>query len=141
MKEKLTRSQNRILGGVCSGLAEYFDIDVVLIRIIFILTILVSGAGLIIYIILWVALPEENDFKSNNMEKIEDVKTGEPTEPHHNGRRGGRGKLIPGIILILLGGFFLLEKFIPDFDWKDYWPLFLIGVGIWFIIDALIKKN
>jgi len=49
---------NRVLGGVCSGIAAYFNVDVVLIRIItVILAVLTSGGIPIIYIILWIALP------------------------------------------------------------------------------------
>lgn len=50
---------NKILGGVCSGLADYFDIDVVLVRAIVASSILFAGVGLGLYIILWFFLPEE----------------------------------------------------------------------------------
>ena len=49
---------NRILGGVCGGLGAYFNIDPIIFRIIFILISLGMGSGLIIYIILWIAIPE-----------------------------------------------------------------------------------
>lgn len=49
---------NRILGGVCGGLGNYFNIDPIVFRIIFILVALGMGFGLIIYIILWIAIPE-----------------------------------------------------------------------------------
>lgn len=50
---------NKILGGVCSGVADYFDIDVVLVRAIVASSILFAGVGLGLYIILWLFLPEE----------------------------------------------------------------------------------
>ena len=54
----LYRSQNgKILGGVCSGLGEYFDIDPVIFRVIFILLMLVDWVGFLAYIILWIVLP------------------------------------------------------------------------------------
>jgi phage shock protein PspC (stress-responsive transcriptional regulator) len=49
---------NRILGGVCSGLSAYFNLDPIVFRIIFILISLGMGSGLIIYIILWLVIPE-----------------------------------------------------------------------------------
>ncbi len=49
---------NRILGGVCSGLSAYFNVDPIVFRIIFILIALGMGSGLIIYIILWIVIPE-----------------------------------------------------------------------------------
>ena len=56
-KEKLYRSKkNRIIGGICGGIAEYFDIDPVLIRIIAVLTIFANGIGIIAYIIAWIII-------------------------------------------------------------------------------------
>ncbi len=49
---------NRVLGGVCGGLGAYFNTDAVLFRILFILIFFGMGSGLIIYIILWIAIPE-----------------------------------------------------------------------------------
>jgi phage shock protein PspC (stress-responsive transcriptional regulator) len=55
---RLYRNLNdRVLGGVCSGLAAYFDIDTVLVRIILIV-LLISGVGLLAYIILWIVIPK-----------------------------------------------------------------------------------
>ncbi len=49
---------NRILGGVCSGMSAYWQIDPLILRILFVIAFLGFGTGLIIYIILWVVLPE-----------------------------------------------------------------------------------
>lgn len=49
---------NRILGGVCSGLSAYFNVDPIVFRIIFILIAMGMGSGLIIYVILWIVIPE-----------------------------------------------------------------------------------
>lgn len=58
-KKKLTRSRDdRWLAGVCGGIAEYFDVDATLIRVLFILFSFAVGGGLIIYIILWIIMPE-----------------------------------------------------------------------------------
>lgn len=57
--KKLYRiKKGKQLGGVCTGLEKYFDIDVVFIRIIFILLTIAGGAGLLSYIILWAITPE-----------------------------------------------------------------------------------
>lgn len=50
--------ENRVLGGVCSGLGAYFSFDPLLLRLIFIIGVLFFGTGLIIYIILWIVIPE-----------------------------------------------------------------------------------
>ena len=60
MEKKLTRSRNNLLAGVCAGVAEYFGIDATLLRILYAVCTLFSGAfpGLILYIILMVIMPE-----------------------------------------------------------------------------------
>jgi phage shock protein C len=56
---KLYRSQtDRKLAGVCGGLAQYFDIDATLIRVLFV-AITLFGAGLVLYLAMWIIVPEE----------------------------------------------------------------------------------
>ena len=59
MSGKLTRSDDRMLGGVCAGIAEYFDLDATLIRIAYVLLSILSIGfpGLLVYIILWMVIP------------------------------------------------------------------------------------
>lgn len=52
-----------MIGGVCAGLSEYFQFDVTLLRIIFAVLSLGWGSGVILYIILWVILPEKNTYQ------------------------------------------------------------------------------
>ena len=62
MSKKLYRSRkNRIIAGICGGLAEYFDIDPIIVRLITLILVLSFGAGLIAYIIAWIVVPEEPD--------------------------------------------------------------------------------
>jgi len=57
--KKLYRSNDdRWLAGVCGGIAEYFNLDPTLIRVLFILFGLIVGGGLIIYLILWLVIPQ-----------------------------------------------------------------------------------
>lgn len=61
MNKKLCKSRDRIFAGVCGGLAEYFGMDVTLVRIIYVLlTIFTAFSGAIIYLILWLLMPECN---------------------------------------------------------------------------------
>jgi phage shock protein C len=64
MSNRLYRSSDRVLGGVCAGLAEYFALDPTLVRIAYILISILSAAfpGLLIYIILWVVIPENRSY-------------------------------------------------------------------------------
>jgi phage shock protein C len=57
---KLYRSRdNRMLAGVCGGLAEYFNLDVTLIRVLFVLLAVLGGSGLVIYVAMWIIVPKE----------------------------------------------------------------------------------
>jgi len=59
MKKKLTTStKNKMIAGVCGGIAEYFNVDATLVRIIFVLlTISFNIPSIVIYIILWAIMP------------------------------------------------------------------------------------
>lgn len=66
MEKKLYRDEYRkSVGGVCAGLAEYFGVDVSVIRVVFVLSMLLKGVGLIPYIVLWIVLPKR-PFNLNN---------------------------------------------------------------------------
>jgi phage shock protein C len=60
--KRFHRSKNdRMLGGVCAGLGEYLDVDPAVIRLIWVVvTILSVGTGIIVYILAWIIIPEEN---------------------------------------------------------------------------------
>lgn len=64
--KKLYRSSNRILAGVCGGIAEYFDVDPTLIRVVFAELTLFSAAfpGLLLYIILMILIPNYNQIEN-----------------------------------------------------------------------------
>jgi phage shock protein PspC (stress-responsive transcriptional regulator) len=56
---RLHRGERRVIGGVCSGIAEHFNVDVALVRIVFVVLALMSGgAGFVLYALLWFFLPE-----------------------------------------------------------------------------------
>ena len=59
--KRLYRSKNdRMLGGVCAGLGEHFDIDPTVIRLVWaVITVLSIGTGVLVYIIAWILIPEE----------------------------------------------------------------------------------
>ena len=60
MNKRLMRSNDRVIAGVCGGLAEYFDFDPVMVRIAYaFLTLFTAFCGLIFYIVLWIVMPEK----------------------------------------------------------------------------------
>lgn len=59
MKRLARSKKQRIIGGVAGGLAEYFEVDVVLVRLLWVLAAFVGGGGVLAYIIAWIIIPEE----------------------------------------------------------------------------------
>ncbi len=58
--KRLYRSaKDKVLGGVCGGLAKYFNVDPVLIRVLWAISFFFGGAGLIAYLVAWIIMPEE----------------------------------------------------------------------------------
>jgi phage shock protein C len=58
-RKKFVRSINdRKIAGVCAGVADYFDLDPTIVRVVWLLATLVPGPNIIAYVILWIALPE-----------------------------------------------------------------------------------
>ncbi len=65
-KSKLTRSNNRVIAGVCAGLAVWLGWDIALVRLLYLIISIFSAGfpGILAYIILWIVMPEETDFQS-----------------------------------------------------------------------------
>jgi phage shock protein PspC (stress-responsive transcriptional regulator) len=57
VKRLMRSSRDKKIGGVCAGLADYFDLDPTLVRIVWLLAVFFAGTGLLVYVILWIALP------------------------------------------------------------------------------------
>ena len=58
-KKRLTRSNNKMIGGVCAGLAEYLDLDPTIVRIVWVLMVFFTGFGGLLYVILWLVMPKQ----------------------------------------------------------------------------------
>jgi phage shock protein C len=57
---KLYRSRsNRQIAGVCGGLAEYFNLDATLLRVLFIVLAVLGGSGIVLYLAMWIIVPRE----------------------------------------------------------------------------------
>ena len=68
--KKLERNpMNKVIGGVCSGLADYFNLDVALVRVLFVIALLFASFGFWLYIILWIVLPVEGQQTTVNSQQ------------------------------------------------------------------------
>ena len=120
---KLTRSQtDKIIAGVCGGIANQLDVDPVFVRIGFLILLFASGIGFPIYMILWVVMPESG---GNEAEFITD-------QAALKERKFGAAGTI-GIILIMLGAYFLGGQW-GFFGDGLVWILAVIGIGIFILL-------
>jgi phage shock protein PspC (stress-responsive transcriptional regulator) len=123
----LSRS-NRVIGGVAGGIGEYLDIDPILIRIAFVVATLAGGSGILAYIIAWIVLPEQPK-EATMTQPTQPASSPQPQPAPQSAPRPGRGSIVGGLILVVLGLLFLGENFLPDFHFIDYWPLILVAIG------------
>jgi len=132
MERRLYRSStNKIIGGVCGGLGEYFEVDPVFIRILTVLLFLASGFGLLAYIIAWIIIPKE-ELSINVEEKTPQAKEINYSPWH---------KYLPGIILIAIGLILLIREHWFWFDWGDFWPAVIIVLGLFLIFHRKNKEE
>ena len=59
--KKLSRSNNKMIGGVCAGIAAYLGLDPTIVRIVWVLMLFFAGFGILLYLILWIIMPKAID--------------------------------------------------------------------------------
>lgn len=144
MRNKLYRDeQHKKIGGVCAGLAAYFDVDISLVRVLFVLAVVLGGSGVLAYIILWIVIPpmplvSPSDDFFNSSQPGSQSQPYAPAKPH----TVTTGSIVGGLILILLGIYLTLDQFniIPGFDFNTFWPLVLIIIGLILMFGFWQKK-
>lgn len=144
MAERLYRSRTKkVIGGVAGGLGDYLNIDPVLIRVLFVIITLINGLGLLLYIILWIVVQKEpyEDYTFEMGAGQGKPKPNSETQSAQQQKTEGRGAIITGLVLIALGFIFLADNWFPSFHFHDIFPLALLGVGIWLVVDSLNKKE
>jgi phage shock protein PspC (stress-responsive transcriptional regulator) len=123
------------IAGVAAGFADYFDMDVTLMRLLFVAAVLLSGGTVIIvYIIFAFVMPTEGAAKNEPFDVSEKVDT-LANEMKRNGHAENIGNYA-GLALILLGAWLLLGQFFPavfSLQWSIIWPCLVILLGLWII--------
>lgn len=169
MDRKLYRDEyHKKIAGVCAGLAEYFNVDVAIVRVIFVLALIFHGGGLLIYIIFWIVLPKKPLYIDPNVDyrvppqnpmdsgsqftgtSYTNTNTGTsfsnqafPNQPYQAPRNStSLVAIVFGVVLIMIGGSILLNDFdiFPDWDFERLWPVILIVVGCAIMISGERKK-
>jgi phage shock protein C len=144
MEKKLYRDEHRkTIGGVCAGLADYFDIDIAIVRALFLLTFIFMGTGLMVYIVLWIVLPKKGynafnpgvDYRVPPQDPFNPF-SGAPQADNAFGyqptkKGASRAGLIIGVVLIFIGASFLLHelRLFQYWHFGKLWPAVLVIAG------------
>lgn len=154
MDKKIYRSRNdKMMGGVCGGIAEYFNIDSTVVRLLAVLLFFAEGIGFFLYFISWVIIPEaaypdSNTFndsdKDNDQREDKDFSStdfGKADSSNGSGKTdSSNGSKLIGIGLIAIGLLLLVDKWVPYFHWRRFWPLILVGFGAVLVLKG-VKDN
>ncbi len=137
--KRLFRSQrNKIIGGVCGGIAEYLDVDPVLIRLVWGVLFFVGGIGFLGYIIAWIIIPLRID-SSGTPYSPEEPSSEVDIRPNY------AVQLVIGLFLVLIGlvllvrDWWYLDHFLRTvlrISWKYLIPISLVSIGIYIIVKG-----
>jgi phage shock protein C len=164
MNRRLYRSRrDSILGGVAGGVADYFDMDPSIVRVVWaVLALVTGGIFLVLYIVMWIIVPEGPSAATVARVATTDPAQapaepgGEPpaTDPsgavqstdwetHQQRLRRGRsnGAVIFGVILIGLGVWFLVDQYLPAINTDLLWPVALVVLGVVLLVIALRRPS
>lgn len=153
MNGRLYRSTtDRMISGVAGGLADYLNLDPSLVRVVWaVLMFVTGGLFLLVYIVMWIVLPEAAGGTHPRWRDVTPGAADEPAaaadagaEPRPFARTehgGGNGRLILGLVLIALGAYFLLRNYLPDIAWGRFWPVLLVLAGAALLIGSLRRES
>lgn len=163
MRDRLYRSRDeRVLFGVAGGVAEWLDVDPALVRIGFALLVLTAGIGFLLYLIMAIVVPEEPAYADVPPMPADTgpVPSGEAPAPMgaptgqiwadaraarraaRRARRAesdGRGVVIFGAILMIVGAWFLVRRYVPALDGDLLGPIVLIVIGALLLGGAMTR--
>lgn len=156
MEKRLTRLPNdAVLGGVAAGMADYFNIDKTIVRVLWAVALLLPIPPTffwtaIIYIILWVALPE-GTANAPYTGSTPNPGSPDPANPSSAGNGSGlfnnsndpdRAVKIIGVVLLGIGAIMLLDELPYWYQIREYiWPIALIGVGAYLLLRQRDKEQ
>lgn len=139
MNRRLYRCRHdRRLAGVAAGVAEFFELDPTLVRVLWFLSIFVGGLGVFLYIGMAIIVPLEPP----SDEEVADGVATAPEGHRHAARRSGRFTAFVGFALILFGALALLDALLSAWSnsWRYLWPAFLVGIGALLVFGAVRRE-
>ena len=150
MRDRLYRSRNdRMLFGVAGGLARYLNIDASIVRLVWVLLFLAAGTGILLYIVAAVVIPEEPEgfvAPAGGTSGASGSATGGVAAPDvdptpNQPRDLGNGPIILGLILVVVGGWLLLQRYLPEIEGRVVWPALLLIVGLVLVVVSMRSRN
>jgi phage shock protein C len=136
-EKKLYRSQSdRMLGGVCAGLAHYFQVDPLLVRLVFVVLAL-NGLGVLAYAVLWLVVPDEANRELTGEDLVRANADDIRRQAENFGQTLRGSSLLPviiGAVLVVVGVGFLLNSFVPWLNPGVLWPVALIAIGAYVLL-------
>jgi phage shock protein C len=159
VRERLYRSRDdRMLFGVAGGMAEWMDLDPAIVRLVWALLILAGGVGLLLYIVAAIVIPEapwvtgpgmagggaapSTAAEATGGAAASEQARWEARQARRADRRGsGNAGVVFGLILVALGAWFLLDRYIPALDLSWFMPGALIVVGLVLVVGALGRSG
>lgn len=121
MKKLYRSNKEAMLGGVCGGIAEYFAIDPVIVRLLFGAAAVLGGSGILLYFICWVLIPEKPRGQMDEAYEYDNRRSVTMSDD--------KVKMIIGFSFIGLGVIFFMNRIFPWFSFDFFWPAILIIIG------------
>ena len=148
MEKKLHRIPDQaVFGGVASGIAQYLQIDVVIVRVLFVVMLLLPippsfGWTGILYIILWAVLPTGPAASIYTTDTSFDSNPSKPADPVWDKKKSDQTVMVLGGVLIFFGAIMLVDDFPVWYQFKKYfWPIILIAIGAFLILRQRDKEQ
>jgi phage shock protein C len=148
MEKKLHRIPDQaVFGGVASGIAQYLNIDVVIVRVLFVVMLLLPippsfGWTGILYIILWAVLPTGPAGEIYTTNTSFDSNAAKPSIPFFDKKGSDQTVMILGAVLVFFGAVMLIDDFPIWYEFKKYfWPIVLIAIGAFLILRQRDKQQ
>ncbi|NIJ53402.1 PspC domain-containing protein [Dyadobacter arcticus] len=146
MEKKLHRiPEHAVFGGVASGIAQYLQIDVVIVRVLFVVMLFLPlppsfGWTGILYLILWAVLPTGPAVDIYSPSSTDP--NFKPSEPFFDKKKSDQTVMILGGVLIVFGAVMLLDDFPIWYEFKRYfWPIVFIAIGAFLILRQRDKQH
>jgi len=144
VNKRLYRSTtDRMVSGVAGGVADYLAVDPSIIRIAWaVLTIFSGGAFLLLYIIMWIVVPEgPMSTAGAPAPGAEGAEPGAWNPTPLGSRPRGDAGIVIGLLLMGLGAWFLVREFVPAVNLDRLWPIGLVGLGVLLIMLTLRRPS